>query len=196
MLKKFWQCLVKNKILFSLIIMGSVSWSLVMVKSGLGYDYGLGFWGPNGHDGVWHMALVSSLARGSLDMPVFAGEALQNYHLGFSFVLAFLHKITTISVGTLYFQILPPILALLLGLLVYKFVMVWRLSKSEALWSTFFVYFGGSFGWLVELLRTGRLGGESLFWSQQAVSTLINPPFALSLVIVLLGLIVISRSPV
>ena len=38
-----------------------------MVKSGLVYDYGMGFWGPNGHDGVWHVSLASSLARGTLN---------------------------------------------------------------------------------------------------------------------------------
>jgi len=55
------------------------------------------------------------------------------------------------------------------------------------------VYFGGSLGWLVGLIKDGVFGGESMFWSQQAVSTLINPPFALSLVFILLGLISLLR---
>ena len=44
-----------------------------------------------------------------------------------------------------------------------------------------FTYFGSSLGWVL-----GK--GESAFWSQQAISTLINPPYALSLVILLLAL--------
>jgi hypothetical protein len=164
-----------------LILLGTVAWSWTMVKSGWNFSYGLGFWGANGHDGVWHVALAESLSKGSLGMPVFAGHTLQNYHIGFDLILAVLHKITLLPIVNLYFQILPPILALAIGLLVYRFVWNWQHSKAAAWWSTFFVYFGGGFGYLI-----GR--GESAFWSQQAISTLINPPFALSLVIILLGL--------
>jgi hypothetical protein len=160
-----------------------------MVKSGLLYDFGMGFWGPNGHDGVWHIALINHLANNNWQMPVFAGETLKNYHVGFDLLLAILHKITTISVQTLYFQIIPPIIAFLTGFLTYKFVYLWRKSKSQAFWATFFVYFAGSFGWIITLAREGQIGGESMFWSQQAISTLVNPPFALSVVLMLLGLI-------
>ena len=149
----------------------------------------MGFWGPNGHDGVWHIALINHLADGNWQMPVFAGEALKNYHVGFDLLLAILHKITTIPVQVLYFQIIPPIIALLTGLLTYKFVYLWKKSKSQAFWATFFVYFAGSFGWIISLAREGQIGGESMFWSQQAISTLVNPPFALSVVLMLLGLI-------
>ena len=172
-----------------LILIGTVIWSLIMVKSGLLYDFGMGFWGPNGHDGVWHVALINHLANGSWQMPVFAGETLKNYHVGFDLLLAILHKITTIPVQTLYFQIIPPIIAFLTGFLTYKFVYLWKKSKSQAFWATFFIYFAGSFGWMISLAREGQIGGESMFWSQQAISTLVNPPFALSVVLMLLGLI-------
>ncbi len=152
-----------------------------MVKSGLTYTFGAGFWGANGHDGVWHIALAKSLARGSLDNPVFAGVRLQNYHLGFDFLLALINKLTSIPVTVLYFQILPPLFALLIGILIYKF------TKSK--WSVFFVYFGGDLAWLL-----GK--GESTFWAQQAISTLINPPFALSLIIILLGLLCLKNKKI
>jgi len=183
---------MKKKMLASsgiLILFGSVIWSLVMMKSGLLYDFGMGFWGPNGHDGVWHIALINQLANGNWTMPVFAGESLKNYHVGFDLLVALIHKITTIPIRTLYFQIIPSIIAFLTGFLTYKFVYLWRKSKTQAFWATFFVYFAGSFGWIVTLFRSGQIGGESLFWSQQALSTLINPPFALSIVLMLLGLI-------
>lgn len=178
---------------YGLVFLGTIVWSLTMVKSGLIYSFGMGFWGPNGHDGVWHISLINHLAKGSFNMPVFAGEALKNYHIGFDFFLAIVKRITGIAAQTLYFQILPPIVAAAVGLLTYKFVLLWRKSKREAFFSTFFVYFGGSFGYLVTLLRSGDIGGESMFWSQQAISTLINPPFAVSLVLILLGLILLLR---
>ncbi|OGM28490.1 hypothetical protein A3D84_05515 [Candidatus Woesebacteria bacterium RIFCSPHIGHO2_02_FULL_42_20] len=196
MLKKFLRLLAENKLASLLIFLGSLSWSIPLVKSGIGYDFGVGFWGPNGHDGIWHIALANSLARGSWEMPVFAGSFLQNYHIGFDLLLALAAKISGVSTSIIYFQIVPPVLAILVGLLTYRLVATWKKSKKEALWSVFFVYFGGSFGWLVTLLTSGQLGGESVFWSQQAVSTLINPPYALSLVLLLLGLIFLIKSPI
>lgn len=175
-------------IVIFLILCGSISWSLVMVRSGLMYGYGLGFWGPNGHDGIWHLAVIESLAKGSLEMPVFAGEAFKNYHIGFDLQVALLHLLTHIPVRFLYFQILPPIMAIAIGFLAYVFVKRWK-GEASANWSLFYIYFGGSLGWLVSLVRDQSLHGESMFWSQQAISTLINPPFVLSLIVLLLGLI-------
>ena len=64
----------------------------------------------------------------------------------------------------------------------------WKQSKTIAFWTLFFLYFGGSLGWVVTFLKSGQISGESLFWSQQAISTLVNPPFALSLLILFAGL--------
>mgnify|MGYP001568952004 CR=1 FL=1 len=188
------QLLQKDKLpTILLIFLGSLSWSLTMVKSGIIYPYGMGFWGPNGHDGIWHIALINHLAKGSFEMPIFAGERIRNYHIGFDLTLAWIHKLTNIPAHNLYFQVLPPILAILVGYLTYKFVLAWRGSKTEAFWATFFVYFAGDFGWIVTLVRNGNFGGESLFWSQQAVSTLVNPPFAMSLVLILASLIFLLK---
>jgi len=193
MLEKALGILKRNSLAVLLILAGAVTWSSTMVKSGLLYKYGMGFWGPNGHDGIWHIALIKSLAKGSWDMPVFAGSALQNYHFGYDLLLAGVSRLTSVNPITLYFQVFPPILALLIGILTYKLVLGWKNSRPQALWATFFVYFGGSFGWIVSLLRTGKLGGESMFWAQQGISTLINPPFALSLVLLLVGLIILLK---
>lgn len=157
-----------------------------MVKSGWHYSYGLGFWGANGHDGIWHISLAESLSQWSFRMPIFSGFQIQNYHIGYDLVLAILNKVTFIPISNLYFQILPPIFAFTIGILVYRFILDWRHSEEAALWSTFFVYFGGGFGYLI-----GK--GESAFWSQQAISTLINPPFAMSLIFILLGLVLVQK---
>lgn len=188
MLKRYLQVFSENKLIFWLILLGTIAWSLTMVKSGIVYSYGMGFWGPNGHDGVWHIALSKGLVKGSWQMPIFAGEAIKNYHIGFDLILAVLHKLTFIPVNVLYFQILPPILALFIGIYSYKFILAWTKDKAKAFWGTFFVYFGGSWGWIVNLVRGQEIAGESMFWSQQSISTLINPPFTLSLVLILSGL--------
>jgi hypothetical protein len=187
MLKKSILVFLENNLgLIVLLLLGTISWSLTMVKSGLCWDAqcagGLGFWGANGHDGIWHIALINNLSKGVFSIPVFAGSALQNYHLGFDLLVAFLVKETLIPITNLYFQILPPIFAFLIGFLTYKFTYLLTNSKKSGTLATFFVFFGGSFAWML-----GK--GESAFWSQQAITTLINPPFALSLIFTLLGLI-------
>ena len=175
-----------------LILVGSITWSWTMVKSGWFYPSlgkngpGLGFWGANGHDGIVHIALAESLSRGTFSMPFFAGSLIQNYHIGFDLILAFLHDVTFVPTLNLYFQILPPIFAILTGIFTYKFVFNWTSSEKSAFWATFFTYFGGSFGWIL-----GK--GESAFWSQQAISSLINPPFALSVILLLAGLILLTK---
>lgn len=177
----------------TLILTGTIIWSLTMVKSGITYSYGMGFWGPNGHDGVWHIALIKSLIRGSWNIPVMGDMPLQNYHIGFDLFTAIIYKLTFIPVEVLYFQILPPLFSLLLGVFAYLFVYEWRKSKEESFWSLFFIYFGGSWGWVVNLFRGQNIGGESMFWAQQSISTLINPPFAMSLVILFAALYVLVK---
>jgi len=181
---------LKNNLpLLVLVVVGSVSLSLPMIKSGLVYPFGMGFWGPNGHDGVWHLALINQLKNFSLGNPVFSGTRLANYHFGFDLMVALISRLTTLSPLVLYFQIAPLIMAVLIGVLTYKFVVKWVDSKKSAWWAVFFVYFGGSWGWLVSLFKTGSLGGESTFWANQSISSLINPPYGLSLIVLLLGLI-------
>jgi len=192
MLKKLTALLLKNKHVL-LIITGILIWSLTMVRSGLKYGFGIGFWGPNGHDGVWHIALSESLSRFSFQNPVFAGEYLKNYHLGFDLFLAFFHKVTTIPINFLYFQLFPVIFSFLIGFLVYKLVFYWKKSSNLAFWSVFFVYFSTGFGFLMTLVKDRTIDGESMFWSQQAVSTLVNPPYALSLIFILLGILFLFR---
>lgn len=180
-----------NLVIISLLTLGTIAWSLTMVKSGACWNAncegGMGFWGANGHDAIWHISLINSLAKGlltessSFEMPVLSGMDIKNYHLGFDLLIVFLHKITNISIVNLYFQVVPPIIAFLVGLSTYLFVKTWKKSHLAAIWATFFVYFGGELSWIFNK-------GESTFWSQQAISTLINPPFALSLVFIFLGL--------
>ncbi len=192
MLKEVLKRFSQNSKAIFLVVLGSISWSLTMVKSGIVYPFGMGFWGANGHDGVWHLSLISSLARGTLEMPVFAGSEIKNYHVGFDLILAIIHRLTTIPVVLLYFQIAPVLLSVLTGVAVYIFVKKWKGSVA-AWWAMFFVYFGGDFGWVLTFLKDRTFGGESMFWAQQAVSTLINPPFALSVVLMFLGLNLLWR---
>jgi hypothetical protein len=182
----------QRRILLLLIVLGTFIQGLTMFRSGLNYSYGLGFWGPNGHDGVWHVALINQVLNGfPPSHPTFAGMVLNNYHFFYDLLIAVINKVFLIPVINLYFQIMPVVLAFLLGIL--SFFVGSKLSKNfwVGFWFAFLNYFAGSFGYLISLIKDRSLGGESLFWSMQSISTQINPPFALSLVLILLGILLL-----
>lgn len=182
--------LTKINILAGLLIsIGSLSWFLVMVKNGLIFDYGLGFWGPHGHDAIWHLSLIESLKKGlPPDNPIFTGTQLTNYHYFYDLLLAQTSLITKISVNDLYFRLFPLLIAVSIGVISYYLSRKWFNSNLAAILSIFFIYFGGSFGWFLSYIQRKEFGGETTFWAQQSISTLINPPFAISILIFLTGL--------
>ena len=176
-------------IALSLIILGSLTWLATTVKNGLIYDYGMGFWGPHGHDGIWHIGLIEAIKRGIPPQnPAFAGEQLTNYHYFYDLLLAQTSAFTGIESIDLYFRLFPALLSFSIGGIVYILAKNWFKSKTPALLSIFFIYFGGSFGWILVFFRDKTIGGETAFWAQQSISTLINPPFAISLLTFLAGL--------
>jgi len=183
-----------GKRLWFLITAGVVIQLLTMVRSGLLYPFGMGFWGPHGHDGVWHLALINQVLKGFLPPhPTLSGFELTNYHYFYDFILAIVNKLTTIPIHHLYFQIFPIFLAFGIGILSFLVGYHWKKDFWIGFWLAFFNYFAGSFGYLITLWRTKELGGESLFWSMQSISTLINPSFALSLVVLLAGILLLLR---
>jgi hypothetical protein len=162
-----------------------------MFRSGLKYEYGLGFWGPNGHDAIWHLSLINQLKEQIPPKnPIYSGTLLNNYHWGFDFLVALISNLTKLNASILYFQILPVVFSLLIGFLSYKLVFLITKNNITSLFFVFLNYFAGSFGWIYTLITSHQIAGESLFWSMQSISTLLNPPFALSLIIILIGLII------
>ncbi|OGE46354.1 hypothetical protein A3B39_00015 [Candidatus Daviesbacteria bacterium RIFCSPLOWO2_01_FULL_37_10] len=172
-----------------LIIAGSLTWLATTVKNGLIFDYGMGFWGPHGHDAIWHIGLIEALKKGvPPENPAFSGDKLLNYHYFYDLLLAQASNFTGISSVDLYFRFFPILLSVTIGVIVYILAITWFKSKISALFAVFFIYFGGSFGWIITFLKDESIGGETAFWAQQGISTLINPPFAISLLIFLTGL--------
>lgn len=180
----------KHKVYLAILLFfGVLAQGMTMWRSGLIYDFGMGFWGANGHDGIWHLALINQVLRGfPPPHPTLSGFGLTNYHYLYDLILAVVSKLTTISARYLYFQLFPTFLAFGIGILSFLVGYYWQKDFWTGFWLAFFNYFAGSFGFLITLWRTKELGGESLFWSMQSISTLVNPPFALSLVVLLAGL--------
>ncbi len=185
-----------NLIPVLLILMGTAFQAIPTFKSGLNFSYGLGFWGPNTHDGIWHIALVNQLIKSvPPENPIYSAVVLKNYHFFYDLFIAATNYFSKIPVGDLIFRFYPILFSLMLGIGSYYLVIRLFNNKTASLFSLYLVYFAGSFGWIVEFLRERHFGGESAFWANQSVSFNLNPPFAVSLVIIVALIHIIFSRP-
>lgn len=155
------------------------------------FSYGMGFWGPNGHDALFHLSLIEHFRQNlfSLSHPQFSGAILQDYHFLFDYLLGFISKITFTPSNLLYFIVFPAFSGLSLVILIDILLTHWNFSKLQKNLAYIFVFLGGSLGFIPRLISGQNIySGESAFWANQSVSMFLNPPFVLSLAILLLFL--------
>lgn len=184
-------------LLFLGLLFGSVT-LVTVFRSGLVYVYGLGLWGPNGHDAVFHLSLAQHFREMllSLNHPQISGLLLKNYHFGFDWLTGLIGKITSISLSDLYFRFLPFSIIILLVYFLIRLLTLWRFSRFETALALGLVFLCGSAGFIGQIiLQRSLFGGESIFWANQSVSILLNPPFALSVLGLILFLLYLEKHP-
>lgn len=168
----------KEKILFLLILTGIVVQGFINFPSGFRYDDGLLFWSSQGHDGIWHVALMEEAKKSMpFENPLIAGLPLVNYHYLIDiFMGEFVRMFGLFTSLDAYFRYFPVMFSFLLSLSVFSFVNRWK-NKSTAYWAMFFTFGTGSFGYIVKYLQNGVIfGGETVFWASQNNTILGNPP--------------------
>lgn len=178
---------------FILIVLGSIFQGVAMFRSGMMYDYGIGYWGPMARDGVWHEALVAQLTKHIPPFnPGLAGVPLTNYHYYYDLVIALVSRLG-VPPSLLIYRIFPIIFSALLGIGTYKLSNLLFKDKITSYLAVFFAFFASSFGWIVSLIKGQQLGGESAFWANQPVSFNLNPPYAISLIIIIFVVLLIDN---
>jgi hypothetical protein len=183
-----------SKVLLAFIILTGIVFQCVgMFRSGQLYNYGIGYFGPLARDGVWHEALVNQLKLAvPPENPGFAGQTLSNYHYFYDILVAKMSSFTMLPVPLLIYRFFPVIFSILLGIGTY--ILAKRLfnNKAVSILAVFFAYFASSFGWIVNLIKGEQIGGESAFWANQPVSMNLNPPYAMSLVVIIFAIILLD----
>lgn len=180
--------------IIAIILMGIIFQNVALWKSAQIYKYGIGYWGPLARDGIWHESLVAELVKHiPPNNPGFAGTKLINYHYFYDLVVAIIVKTSNIDSRFLIYVFFPILFSVLLGIGTY--LLAKRLFKNRLaiILTLFLTYFGSSFGWVIDVLRAREIGGESAFWANQPVSMNINPPFAISLIMVIFILLLIDK---
>lgn len=187
--------MVKKIILITIFVFCTITQILPVIRSGTNIGSGIGFWGPNGHDGVWHLALINNISNPLvINMPIFSGETLKNYHPFFDILIAYISKFTTISSSILLFQLFPIISATLYLMFSYKVGKLITKSVKGGIILMLLNALNNSFGWIINFIKYNNFEGESLFWSMQPPSNQLNPPFALSLVLILILIYILLKS--
>lgn len=174
---------------FLVLIAGSLAQLAMIFPSGIFRKGGYQFWGAQFHDALWHVAVAHKIKDLSLENPIFSGEIIRNYHVLTNFVLAFISKITGLSLFHVTYRVLPSIIAIATGIL--TFILVNKVFKNQraAIWSMFFVYLGSNLAYVLPLFGLGSEMLETAMWVQQSVSVFNNLPLATSIPIVLLAVI-------
>ncbi len=158
----------------------------VISPSGLNINGDLLFWSSHAHDSAWHIALMNQMAKGwPIINPALSGEKVLNYHFFSDIAPSYFSSFFKISSLDLYFRFFPLFYSLLFASLLYMVGKKLTGNFWGGFWSLIFADFGGSFGYIVTLLRDRSIGGESLFWSSQPQSTIGNPPQIAALVLLL-----------
>ncbi len=177
----------------TIITAGTVFQVIPTFKNGLVYPFGMGFWGPNTHDGVWHISLINQLIKAvPPENPIFSQNTLKNYHFFYDLLVAATNYLVKVPVIDLVFRFYPVLFSLALGIGSYYLIhnlFEERLgslkTKIASFFSLYLVFFAGSFGWVVSVIKYGVFAGESAFWANQSISFNLNPPFAISLIIII-----------
>ncbi len=177
----------KNPFLLVVIIPAFIAQMLIVMPSGTylcsGQNCGLFFWGAHGHDSLWHLAIASvAFKTFPFSLPTFAGQNLQGYNYLFDLVIYWLSKFGIAPIIT-YFKIAP---------LAWFFLMtaatigLGRKIKDSPIFIgllLFFVYFGGSFGYVLTYLHKNTIFNSEGILAIQSGHSLINIQFAFSLVV-------------
>ncbi len=136
----------------------------------------------------YSISLLSLLSKDSLlnlSHPQISGFFLQNYHLAFDFLTALFSRLLGIPVLDLFFRVFPLIIGLGIIYFFTRLLHLWKYSRRTINLSLIFSFLTGSLGFIFYIFKGQPFAGESLFWSNQSISLFLNPPFALSLCLLL-----------
>lgn len=178
---------IEKKFFFLVVlIIGVIGQVAVNAPSGFNYKDGIYFWSSHGHDGVWHLSLMEGMHenRFPFQNPELASTQLQNYHFFVDLLMSEFSRLFFFSNLDIYFRFMPIVFSIILGLSAFIFVRAWSKSELAGIWAMIFIYFAGSFGYLLYVPTHKSLGGESIFWVSQTQSVLGNPPHAAAFIIV------------
>ncbi|PJE69028.1 hypothetical protein COU96_01990, partial [Candidatus Shapirobacteria bacterium CG10_big_fil_rev_8_21_14_0_10_38_14] len=177
----------KQKLLMLFLFFGTLIEGFINFPSSFAYKAGHLYWSSQGHDGLWHIAIIETIKKSLPPYnPLFAGEKLFNYHYFSDVVIAEFNRLFPFFTSLdLYFRYFSFLISFLIGLAAYSLLTTWTKNKLIGFLGIFFTYFVGSFGYMILAIQgRGFFGGETIFWAAQGNTIIGNPPHAFCYVLV------------
>ena len=136
-----------------IIFSGTVAMAFTTWNSGIYKNGELLFYGVNGGDSIYHLALIGSLISSFPPFhPGLAGVPLRGYHIFYDFLIANFALFYRFSSLDLFFRYFPLLIALLLGISSLSLAKFLKWGKITALLFIFFMYFVQSFDFFASYL--------------------------------------------
>lgn len=182
---KFWKRLKidrKDILPFISVLILCAIFSIPLVTSGPEGD-NLRLMGINSTDALWHLSLINELRSNfPPNNPGFSGESLIGYHFFTFFLMSKIGVILNIPSILLVFKLFPVLVSFLWGVGVYTFINKWTKNRLSAVIGVFLTMFGGSFVYFSWLEGYKSLSLDGGYGIMQPATSLINPPFAISII--------------
>ena len=141
-------------------------------------------------DDMAHLGYISELKHAFPPQhPGFSGIPLRGYHFFADFVTAMVSNTTGLSFLTLYFHLIPLLVALGWGLGGYTILYLWTKKVNAGILGAFLLLFGSSFSYILLILRHPHSSIFNNFGIDQPNMALLNAPYSFSVLFVLAFLI-------
>lgn len=150
--------------------------------------------GVHDQDGALHISMINELIHRFPPMdPGFAQNRLTAYHFFYNYSASVIAILLRVSPETVHFRIFPILLSILWPWT--TFLIGKRLFRSNiaALFIVFFTMFGASFSMFVAWFYHIPISFNSGLGILQPPGSLLNPPYASSVVVLLLGIYALLR---
>jgi hypothetical protein len=165
--------------LLSLLIIGSIIQSMVLLRSGVITSNGIQFTELSFHDSVWHIYLIDELKEFFPPRhPGFTQVTIKNYHFLLDLTLAAVSKYLPFSTFEIYYRITPFFISILFSLGVFVFTK--RISKSEKIanMAVFLTLFSGNASWFFQFFRGDEFRFSSDTFMLDAITFMLHNPHA------------------
>lgn len=170
----------KNKVYVAFLFISSVILAGTLMGSWLPFSDGIHIQDGQQQDSLWHIALTRQLLISIPPVHPSSFELIvSNYHYFYNILIAVFAQAFGLKISTLYYQVFPLIVCLLLGSTV-GVAAGYPKDKTAGFWAVFLTFFGGSFAYLIPFFLPGQSWHDSSFWVSQTFSMMVNPQLLLS----------------
>jgi len=174
--------LQKNKLIFTLLVLGIISQYSSIWLMGIHTAEGLVFCCRSVPDNLYHLALTNSLLQSFPPQePGMAGQLVHNYYYGTHSMIADLVRVFYLPLITTQGNFIPLLLSILFGCSIIVFSQFYKLSKTFTSFALFFLYFHSDIFYLMRFFTTG-IWDVSTGFVDTGINLVTVPPLAFGIV--------------